>query len=464
MYGGRLLKSLPYYRRFGRPKATTPRRGRWSAAGILEPMIDSAFAAQVRARFPSLHPPAGPAPIFFDNPGGTQVPQGVPDAIVHYYSTSNANVGGAFATSHRTDAVIAEARQAMADLLHAPSPDCIVFGPSMTTLTFHLARSLADIWTPGDEVVVTTLDHDANITPWTDLEAAGAVVKCADIHPETCALDMESFARALSPRTRLVAVTHASNAVGVVPPVAQIVQMAHAVGALVCVDAVQYAPHGPIDVQALDCDFLACSAYKFFGPHLGILYGKREHLERLTPHKVRPAKNTVPQRWETGTLNHECLAGLSAAVEHLAWIGETFSGPTAEHSPADGCAGRALTLKHAMRTLHSYEQGLMTQLLTGLGALGDATLYGPSGGEEHVPRVPTVAWTWPRLAPRATCELLARHDICAWSGNYYALRLMERLGLEGTGGAVRLGLAHYNTPEEITTLLDILHRVSSQTR
>lgn len=422
-------------------------------------MTDPSFAAQVRARFPALQPSQGPAPIFFDNPGGTQVPQGVPDAIVRYYSTSNANVGGAFATSRRTDSVIAEARQAMADLLGAPSPDTIVFGPSMTTLTFHLARSLADTWTPGDEVVVTTLDHDANITPWTDLEAAGAVVKVVDIHPETCALDMDSLARALSPRTRLVAVTHASNAVGVVPPVAQIVEMAHAVGALVFVDAVQYAPHGPIDVQALDCDFLACSAYKFFGPHLGVLYGKAEHLERLTPHKVRPAKDQIPQRWETGTLNHECLAGLSAAVEHLAWIGETFGDAARNNAQTHSDAGRALTLKRALHTLHAYEQGLTTQLLMGLESLGDVTIYGPSAGDTHMPRIPTVAWTWPRLAPRATCELLAEHNICAWSGNYYALRLMERLGLETAGGAVRLGLAHYNTSEEIITLLDILRSV-----
>ncbi len=388
------------------------------------------------------------------------MPQGVPDAIAWYYSTSNANVGGAFATSRRTDAVVADARQAMADLLHAPTPDSIVFGPSMTTLTFHLARALADIWTPGDEVIVTTLDHDANITPWTDLEASGAVVKVVDIHPEDCTLDMDSFAQALSPRTRLVAVTHASNAVGVVPPVKQIIDMAHGAHAMVFVDAVQYAPHGSIDVQALDCDFLACSAYKFFGPHLGVLYGKPEHLERLTPHKVRPAKNSIPQKWEPGTLNHECLAGLSAAVEHLAWIGETFGDKAFEQSMLSDCPSRALTLKRAMSVLHAYEQGLMAQLLTGLHSLGDATVYGPALGDTLTPRVPTVAWTWPRLSPRATCELLARHDICAWSGNYYALRLMERLGLEGEGGAIRLGLAHYNTSEEINTLLDILRSVA----
>ena len=422
-------------------------------------MTDPLFAAQVRARFPSLHPQTGPAPIFFDNPGGTQVPQGVPDAIVRYYSTSNANVGGAFATSRRTDTVIADARQAMADFLHAPSPDSIVFGPSMTTLTFHLARSLADIWTPGDEVIVTTLDHDANITPWTDLKAVGAIVKVVDIHPETCALDMDSLARALSSRTRLVAVTHASNAVGVVPDVKRVIDMAHAANAVVFVDAVQYAPHGPLDVQALDCDFLACSAYKFFGPHLGVLYGKPEHLERLPPHKVRPAKDKIPQRWETGTLNHECLAGLSAAVEHLAWIGETFGDASPDQFQANNYAPRALTLKRAMHALHAYEQSLMTQLLTGLHALGDATIYGPGADNKQVPRIPTVAWTWPRLSARATCERLAEHGICAWSGNYYALRLMERLGLEGTGGAIRLGLAHYNTSEEINTVLDILHGV-----
>jgi cysteine desulfurase family protein (TIGR01976 family) len=401
----------------------------------------------LRAQFPALAQPADTPPlIFFDNPGGTQVPQTVIDAVGDYYRTSNANVGGAFATSRRTDAVVAGARQAMADLLNAPGPETIVFGPSMTALTFHLARSFADDWTPGDEIVVTTLDHDANVTPWTDLESVGAVIKIADVHLEDGTLDMASFERALSPRTRLVAVTHASNAVGTAPDVDRIIRMAHAVGALVFVDAVQYTPHGPLDVQALDCDFLACSSYKFFGPHQGVLYGKAEHLERLTPHKVRPSKNTIPHRWETGTLNHECLAGVTAAVDYLAAI-----------SGRHGSRRDALTA--AMRSIQAYERTLSQALIEGLQTLGDVQIYGHTDLSRLDERVPTVAFTWPRMTPRATAEYLGGLGVCCWSGNYYALRLMEHLGLEAHGGAVRIGAAHYNTVTEIDALIQALHDV-----
>ena len=271
--------------------------------------------------------------IFFDNPGGTQVPDSVIDAVSRYYREQNANVGGAFPTSRRTDAVLAEARQIMTDLLNAPDPHTIVFGANMTTLTFHLARSLAETIRPGDEIVITNLDHDANVTPWTDLQAQGAIIKVVDINTEDCTLPLDNVRHALSERTRLVAVTHASNAVGTVPDVAAITRMAHEVGALVFVDAVQFAPHGPIDVQALDCDFLACSAYKFFGPHVGILYGKTAHLEQLRPHKVRPSKNTLPYRWETGTLNHEGIAGTAAAVAYM----ETLGAACAERSNTKLC-------------------------------------------------------------------------------------------------------------------------------
>ena len=414
----------------------------------------------LRAQFPALDSPVDRPPlVFFDNPGGTQVPQGVIDALGDYYRRSNANVGGAFATSNRTDAVVAGARQAVADLLNAPGPETIVFGPSMTSLTFHLARSLADAWTPGDEIVVTTLDHDANVTPWTDLEAVGAVIKIADINTDDCALDMDSLAAALSPRTRLVAVTHASNAVGTIPDVKRIIGMAHAVGALVFVDAVQFAPHGPIDVRALDCDFLACSAYKFFGPHVGALYGKAEHLERLMPHKVRPAKNAIPYRWETGTLNHEGLAGVTAAVDYLAGVGERFGEPFQERYAAQGYSGRRLTLKTAMRAIQDYEQTLSRALISGLRTFDDVQIYGPTDLTRLEERVPTVAFTWPRRSPRATAEHLAARGVCAWSGNYYALRLMERLGLEADGGAVRVGAAHYNTPADVDALLAALAEI-----
>ena len=401
----------------------------------------------LRAQFPSLSQTLDGHPaVFFDNPGGTQVPQGVIDAVSDYYRHSNANVGGAFATSRRTDAVVAGARQAVADLLNASSPENVVFGPSMTALTFHLARSFAETITPGDEIVVTTLDHDANVTPWTDLEAAGVVIRVVGVADDGT-LDMEQMAASLSARTRLVAVTHASNAVGTVPDAAHVIRLAHDVGAQVFVDAVQYAPHGPIDVQALDCDFLACSAYKFFGPHVGVLYGKTEALTRLTPHKVKPSKDTLPYRWEQGTLNHEGLAGVTAAVEYLACVA--------------GQAGqeRRAALRTSMEAIREYEQTLSRHLLDGLDSLGDVRVYGLTDRARLGERLPTVAFTWPRLSPRQTAEWLAARGICTWSGNYYALRLMERLGLEGQGGAVRVGLAHYNTIGEIDRLIAALQEV-----
>ena len=405
----------------------------------------------LRAQFPSLSLTLDGHPaVFFDNPGGTQVPNRVIEAVADYYRSSNANVGGAFATSRRTDAVVAGARAAVADLLNAPGPETIVFGPSMTALTFHLARSLAETIKPGDEVVVTTLDHDANVAPWLDLEASGAVIRVIDIHPEDGTLDMEGLQAALSPQTRLVAVTAASNAVGTMPDVARIIQMAHEVGALVFVDAVQFAPHAPVDVQALDCDFLSCSAYKFFGPHMGVLYGKAEHLTRLTPHKVRPSKDAIPYRWESGTLNHEGLAGVTAAVDYLAGVGERF-GPLAPD--------RRLQLKAAMSAIREYEQTLSRRLLEGLKAIGDITIYGLTDSARLDERLPTVAFTWPRLAPRETAEYLAARGFCVWSGNYYALGLMERLGLEGYGGAVRVGLAHYNAVAEIDRMVAALQDV-----
>ena len=424
-------------------------------------MTDTEFdPAPLRACFPSLSLTLDTHPaVFFDNPGGTQVPQTVIDAVSGYYQSANANVGGAFATSRRTDAVVAEARQAAADLLNAPGPETIVFGPSMTALTFHLARSLAETITPGDEVVVTALDHDANVAPWADLEAAGATLRVAGVHLADGTLDMDSLASLLSPRTKLVAVTHASNAVGTVPDVAQIVRMAHAHGALVFVDAVQYAPHGPIDVQKLDCDFLACSPYKFFGPHAGVLYGKAEHLKRLTPHKVKPSKDAIPYRWELGTLNHEGLAGVTAAIAYLHSIGERCGQPLGGEYAAPGYARRGLSLQTAMAAVRAYEQTLSRHLITSLQSLPDIKIYGLTDLNRLDERLPTVAWTWPRLSPRETAEYLASFGICVWSGNYYALRLMEALGLEGHGGAVRVGLAHYNTTEEVDWMIAALRDV-----
>lgn len=366
----------------------------------------------VRAQFPAL---AATDLVFFDNPGGTQVPQRVIDAVSDYWTRRCANVGGAFLTSQRTDETVAAARSAMARLLGAPDPYTIVFGPSMTGLTFHLARSIGDTIQPGDEIIVTALDHDANVAPWRDLEARGAVIR-------QLPLDLSGLETLLRPgKTRLLAITAASNALGTTPDLKPLIDLAHAAGALVFVDAVQYVPHAVTDVVALDCDFLACSAYKFFGPHVGVLYGKREHLERFAPHKVRPAKNTIPHCWEQGTLNHECLAGVTAAVEYIEGLG--------------------------MENIHAYEAALGAYLLDGLAQLPHVTVYGP--GKEG--RVPTVAFNVAGKHPRSVAEHLGAQGICVWSGNYYAVGVMEALGLPD--GAVRVGLAHYNTVAEVDRLL-----------
>ena len=389
---------------------------------------------QIRARFPAIR---DGGPIFFDNPGGTQVPQSVIDAVADYWRDSCANVGGAFETSRRTDAVVLGARSAMADLLGAIDPAEIVFGASMTALTLHLARSFGETLAPGDEILVTALDHDANVAPWLGLESRGAVVRTVPFDPKTGTLDLAEVEARLRPgKTKLLALTAASNALGTIPDVREATRLAHAVGALVYVDGVQSVPHVPTDVQSLGCDFLACSAYKFFGPHVGVLWGKREPLERLTPSKVRPSKDTIPYRWEQGTLNHEGLAGVGAAVGYLESLG---SGETRRERLAD-----------AMEAIQRYESALCARLLAGLAAIPDIAVYGP--GEAG--RVPTVAFTWPRHAPRATCELLAKRGLCAWSGNYYAVGAMEALGLPE--GAVRLGLSHYNTLAEVEFLLETL--------
>ena len=414
--------------------------------------------ALLRQRFPSLS--HSESAIFFDNPGGTQVPQSVIDASAHYYRECNANIGGAFPTSQRTDVILKETRQAMADFLNAPSPECLVFGANMTTLTFHLARSIAETIRPGDEIVITTLDHDANVTPWTDLEEVGAVIRMAGILPDGT-LDMASLKSLLCERTRLVAVTNASNAVGSVPDVATIVTMAHAVGAWVFVDAVQFAPHGPIDVQKLDCDFLACSAYKFFGPHMGILYGKAEHLTTLRPHKVRPAKDSLPYRWETGTQNHEGFAAIGAALAYLNEIGERFGTEWEEEYAAQNFVGRRLTMKTAMRAILEYEKTLSRALISGLQTIPNLKIYGPTNVDRLEQRIPTLAFTWNALSPCETAEQLALRNICCWSGNYYALLLMEHWNLEAAGGAVRIGLAHYNTVAEIEMLMNALREIQA---
>ena len=412
-------------------------------------MTDSDIA-WIRSQFPALGQQQNGKPvIFLDAPGGTQVPQRVIDAMRDYFICSNSNTHGAFITSRRSDEVIASAHAAMADLLGCSAAE-VVFGPNMTTLTFAMSRALGREIRPGDEIVVTHLDHNANIAPWVALEERGAVIRYADIHPEDCTLDMESLRRQINERTRLVAVGFAANAVGTINDVAEIVQMAHKAGALAFIDAVHYTPHGPIDVHALDCDFLACSSYKFFGPHCGVLYGKREHLERLRPYKVRPAPERIPDRWETGTQNHEGQAGVLAALEYLAELGRRASPQS---------VGRRAQLLAAYDAIRSYERRLSELLVRELLSIPGLTFYGLREPERFERRTPTVAIRIDGYTPRQLAEYLGNHGIFTMDGNYYALNLTERLGVEVTGGTLRIGLVHYNTTEEIGRLIAVLREL-----
>ena len=403
----------------------------------------------IRAQFPALAQEVNGHPaVFFDGPGGTQVPQRVIDAVTDYLIRHNANTHGAFATSRRTDETIDAARAAMADFLGCAA-DEVVFGPNMTTLTFAISRAFGRDIRPGDEIVLTRLDHDANVAPWKALEERGTVIRMVDIDTEECTLDMADMARAIGPRTKLVAVGYASNAVGTINDVTTITRMAHAVGALVYIDAVHYAPHGPIDVRALDCDFLACSPCKFFAPHMGALYGKREHLARLRPYKVRPASDAIPDRWETGTKNHEGLAGVTAAIEYLAELGQRITPATT----------RRAALVQAMEAIKAYERELSEQLIANLLAIPGLTFYGISDPARFDMRTPTVAVRLAGCTPRELADALGRRGIFCWDGNYYAINLTERLGVEADGGMLRIGLVHYNTAEEIELLLEALNEL-----
>lgn len=411
----------------------------------------------VREYFPSFAQQTGNQPVvFFDNPGGTQVPQQVIEATAEYYLYSNANTGGAFATSRRTDTIISEAREAVADLLNCDANE-IIFGANMTSLTFALSRSLGRTFQKGDEIIVTTLDHDANIAPWRAIaKDHDLVIRQVDIDPKTCTLNMEAMKEAITQRTKLVAVGYASNAVGTINDIATIISWAKAVGALSWIDAVQYVPHGPVDVRKLDCDFLCFSAYKVFGPHIGVVYGKRVLLDALMPYKVRPASDETPQKFETGTQPHELFAGLLGAIDYLCLVGNVYANAAAD--AANAYSGRRRALKIAMGSILAYERTLSAYLLTSLSLFPAITIYGLDAPTEVHRRVPTVALTMQGKSPRELAEALADAGICAWDGNYYALELMERLGLESQGGALRLGLAHYNTTQEIDRCIEILSK------
>ena len=400
--------------------------------------------AWVRSQFPALSREVNGNPAaFLDGPGGTQVPQRVIDAISDYLNTRNANVGGAYATSRETDHVIAGARSGMADFLGCDA-DEVVFGPNMTTLTFAISRAIGRELKAGDEILLTHLDHDANISPWRALEERGVKIQFADINEDDCTLNLDDLQRKITPRTKVVAVGYASNAVGTINDVKTIIQLAHEAGAMAYIDAVHYAPHGSIDVRTLDCDFLSCSTYKFFGPHMGVLYGKREHLTRLQPYKVRANTNAVPQRWEWGTLNHECVAGITACVEYLAELGRN----------AAECSDRRQSLLAAYGAIQTHERKLMERMLRGLQEVPRLRLYGVSDTGRLGSRCPTFAVRIDGHTPLELATKLGEQGIFTWDGNYYAINLTERLRVEQAGGFLRIGLVHYNTEEEVDRVLD----------
>jgi cysteine desulfurase family protein (TIGR01976 family) len=410
---------------------------------------------QIRDQFPALNRPD----IFFDNPGGTQIARPSLDRINKYLIESNANHEGVFATSIASDAVLDEAHRAMADFYNAPSAGDIVFGNNMTTLTLHISRSISREWKEGDEIVVTRLDHDANVSPWVlAAQDRGVKVNWVNFDVEEGTLNLDDLQKALERKPRLLAVGYASNSLGTINPVKKMIEMAHAAGTLVYVDAVQYAPHGAIDVQRLDCDFLVSSAYKFFGTHAGILYGKHELLEKLFAYKVRPATNKLPGKFETGTQNHEGIAGVLGAVEYFEWVGREFGG---EH--AEGLreySGRVLELKKAMAAIHSYESELNRALLSTLQDVPGITVFGLTDLKRLDDRVATFSFRLQGQHPHDTAQKLADAGIYVWDGNYYALNVTERLDLEDKGGMVRVGAAHYNTLDEVARLGEALQKIA----
>ena len=410
----------------------------------------------VRSHFPSLaQTVSGHPAAFLDGPGGTQVSQRVIDAMANYLRRDNANTGGAYATSRRTDAMIAEARSAMADFLHCAA-DEVVFGPNMTTLTYAMSRAIGRDLGPGDEIVVTRLDHDANVSPWLAIaEEKGITVRWAEIHDEDCTLDMADLASKITRKTKLVAAGYASNAVGAINPVKEIVRLAHAAGALAYIDAVHYGPHGLIDVAALDCDFLACSTYKFFGPHMGVLFGKREHLKRLRPYKVRPNTNAIPNCWEWGTLNHECIAGITACVGYLADLGRHH-----EARP-EATTTRRAAIQAAYEAIHEHESALLKRIIAGLQEIPGLKIYGIADPARFHERCATLAIRIANHTPLELATKLGDRGIFTWDGNYYALSLTEHLDVEKSGGFLRIGLVHYNTADEVDRLVAALHEILS---
>jgi cysteine desulfurase family protein (TIGR01976 family) len=400
--------------------------------------------AWVREQFPALRLSVGRRPaIFLDGPGGTQVPESVIRAVSDYYRTSNSNLGGQFLTSQKTFEIVQQARHALAEFFNAVDAAEIIFGQNMTSLTFALSRVLAKNWEPGAEVIVTSLDHDANVSPWRlAAEEKNVVVKIWQFRKETCSLDVEDLRSLISERTVLIAVTLASNAVGSLVDVRSVVQLAKKVGAMVYVDAVHFAAHGKIDVQAFGCDFLACSAYKFFGPHIGVLWARKEWLASAESFKVRPASNQPPGKWETGTQSFESIAGTLAALEYLREVANRSMGSN--------------SLRAAMGVIRQYELAISERFLSGIAQNPRINLYGISVPADAGGRTPTFAVRLEGLHPEAAAKKLGERGIFVWSGHFYALDLIERLRLSDQGGVIRIGFVHYNTEEEVDRTLDAL--------
>ncbi len=403
----------------------------------------------VRSLFPALSRSVnGHVVAYFDGPAGSQVPAIVASAVTQYLLHSNANCGAPFVTSRETDAQLTAARQAVVDFVGADDPDEIAFGANMTSLTLALSRALGRTWREGDEVVVTRLDHDANVTPWVlAARDAGAVVRHIDVNAADGTLDMQSARRAITSRTRLLAVGWASNITGTVNPVRELVAMAHAVGALTFIDAVHYAPHRRMNVADVGCDFLACSAYKFFGPHVGILWGKRQHLEAIEPYKLRPSPKSLPGRWMTGTQNHEGICGVMAAIDYISCIGSSATG-----------SSRRARLDAAFSLIRQHEESLLGPLLSGLKELPGVRVWGIADASRFDERVPTVSITHPVKSPQELAAKLAEQGLFVWPGNHYALPFTEAMGLE-PGGTLRIGLLHYNTLDEVERLLKALRGI-----
>ncbi len=428
---------------------------------------------ELRAQFPALKRPMpdGRPLLFLDGPAGTQVPQTVIDALGEYLIQRNANRHGAFLTAIETEGMFATAQQRFAEFMGVTDPDEIVFGPNMTSLTFQISRALAQTWQPGDEIIVTRLDHDANVSPWVlAARDRGVTVRWVGFRPGTLHLDLESLTEQLTPRTKLVAFGAASNSSGGLNPVKQIVDIVHSVGALAYIDAVHLGPHRQIQAADWDADFVVCSAYKFFGPHVGILWGRRQWLEQVAAYKVRPASNAVPDKWMQGTQNHEGIAGAAACVDYLQRWGSRWGNIPLEH--------RSQCLTAAFAAIEAYESQLTRQFLDGLSRLPNFQLIGVGCNAETLgdsssqgsdqssataahwstsagQRVSTFSLRHKTRTATRLAESLAAQGICCWHGHYYALELSEQLGFEPEG-MLRIGFVHYNTPAEVDQLLAAL--------